>query len=104
VTDGDDHVWTGDRKTLEGGKWRVIQERSVLGKRLREDINANDTEPHMREIEGTTSGSEYDTLSEEISYNSDHSDEDEVSRYLLQSVWIVSNLLPHFFPDERSRV
>ncbi|KAH7905676.1 hypothetical protein BJ138DRAFT_1105794 [Hygrophoropsis aurantiaca] len=79
VTDGDDHVWTGDRKTLEGGKWRVIQESSVLGKRLREDINANDTEPHMREIEGTTSGSEYDTLSEEISYNSDHSDEDEMN-------------------------
>ncbi|KAH7904418.1 hypothetical protein BJ138DRAFT_1019167 [Hygrophoropsis aurantiaca] len=41
ITDGDDHIWTGDKKVLEGGGgWRDLERKAdvILGKRRHNDL------------------------------------------------------------------
>lgn len=43
ITDGDDHIWTGDVEMLSGGRWREITIDAIVGKRTREDSSDNET-------------------------------------------------------------
>jgi len=45
ITDGDDHVWTGDVAMLSGGRWRTITTEQLIGKRTRD---SDSEEPEMR--------------------------------------------------------
>lgn len=51
ITDGDDHIWTGDQEILAGGGgWKTqLSEKNislVLGKRTRQDRDSERTDPH----------------------------------------------------------
>lgn len=69
ITDGDDHVWLGDKDILSGGRWRDIASDPVTGKRAREDDDETTTR----------SSSPLRTSSPITGHGGDSDDEEEVS-------------------------
>jgi hypothetical protein len=45
ITDGNDHVWTGDVAMLSGGRWRAITTEQLIGKQTQD---SDSEEPEMR--------------------------------------------------------
>lgn len=74
VTDGDDHVWLGDREVLMDGAWRGFDIEGAIGKRPRSVMSSSAGD------ELSSTPEDLDSVQDQLMYDPEDSDlEDEVS-------------------------